>query len=105
MTETIPLCEAVALAEDTPMRIHPPGGEAMMLCRHRGVVHALADTCSHGMASLSEGEIEDGKIFCPFHGGSFDLATGQPVDRPCTLPVKRFLVEERGGLIVLLKDA
>jgi nitrite reductase/ring-hydroxylating ferredoxin subunit len=105
MTETIILCAAQALAEDSPLRIHPPGGEPMMLCRHRGAVHALSDTCSHGMASLSEGDVEDGKIFCPFHGGSFDLATGQPVDKPCTLPIKRFAVEERQGMVVLLKDA
>lgn len=86
------------------MRFHPLGSEPIMLCRHRGVVHALADTCSHGMASLSDGEVEDGKIFCPFHGGSFDLSTGQPVDRPCTIPVKRFAVAERAGMIVLVKD-
>lgn len=104
MTETLDLCAAASLAEDAPVRVHPPGGEPIMLCRHRGIVHALSDTCSHGMASLSEGEVEDGKIICPFHGGSFDLATGQAVDRPCTLPVKRFAVEERAGMIVLVKE-
>ena len=28
---------------------------------------ATDDVCSHGEASLAEGEIEDGEIVCPFH--------------------------------------
>ena len=35
------------------------------------------DICTHGNASSSEGEIEEGKVYCPFHDGAFDIRTGK----------------------------
>ena len=36
-----------------------------------GQFFATDDTCTHGNASLSEGEIEEGEIYCPFHDGIY----------------------------------
>ncbi|MDO8314161.1 MAG: non-heme iron oxygenase ferredoxin subunit [Rugosibacter sp.] len=54
---------------------------------------ATADNCTHGVASLSEGYLNGDVIECPFHGGSFNFRTGEPVDAPCTIPLECFKVE------------
>jgi p-cumate 2,3-dioxygenase ferredoxin component len=38
---------------------------------------ATEDRCSHGDASLSEGDIDGDEIICPFHLGRFDIRSGR----------------------------
>ncbi|MBN2366400.1 MAG: non-heme iron oxygenase ferredoxin subunit [Calditrichaeota bacterium] len=58
---------------------------------------AIDDTCSHEEASLSEGEIEDGKIECPLHGAQFDIRTGKNLTLPAVLPVRNYPVKVENG--------
>lgn len=53
-------------------------------------VYATHDICTHGMARLSEGYLEDGQIECPLHQGLFDVKTGAAIALPCTEGVKTF---------------
>ena len=43
-------------------------------------VYAIADTCSHGRASLTGGEFyaDEYLLECPKHGSTFDVRTGVP---------------------------
>jgi len=50
------------------------------------------DTCTHGDASLAEGEIEGDEIVCPFHLGKFDIRTGDVTAAPCSEPIKTYQV-------------
>jgi len=95
------------LEEGEIRRVSVPGYEPLALCRSGGRLHLFADTCSHGMASLSEGDVADGQVFCPFHGGGFDVATGMPTERPCTIPIKVYALVERDGTVLIdeKKDA
>lgn len=52
-----------------------------------GSLHAISDTCTHQQVSLSEGEVEDGRIECWLHGSAFDLRTGHPDSLPAVVPV------------------
>ncbi|MFD7924090.1 Rieske 2Fe-2S domain-containing protein [Streptomyces sp. NPDC059740] len=49
-------------------------------------VHALADRCSHLSGPLSDGEIADGCVTCPWHGSVFRLSDGWNVKGPATAP-------------------
>lgn len=60
-------------------------------------VHAIADTCSHAEASLSEGELFGTDVECPRHGAEFDIATGAAVSLPATKPVAAYPVEVVDG--------
>ncbi|GAA2410861.1 hypothetical protein GCM10010420_44640 [Streptomyces glaucosporus] len=51
-----------------------------------GTVHALADRCSHMAGPLSQGEVVDGCVRCPWHGSTFRLADGWNVRGPATSP-------------------
>ncbi len=55
-----------------------------------GSFYAVADTCTHEEASLSEGTVEDDTIECPKHGAVFHLPTGDVRSLPATKPVATF---------------
>jgi nitrite reductase/ring-hydroxylating ferredoxin subunit len=54
------------------------------------------DICTHGLVFLSGGEVEDGQIFCPLHGGAFDIRTGKATAQPCRIPLKTYRVVQLG---------
>ncbi|MEO8845037.1 MAG: FAD-dependent oxidoreductase [Kofleriaceae bacterium] len=53
-------------------------GEAVVLVRDAGRLHAVGATCTHYGGPLAEGTVTDGAIHCPWHHACFDLATGHP---------------------------
>jgi len=55
-----------------------------------GEIFVTDDRCTHGPGMLSDGCIEDGKIECDFHGGEFDIRTGEAVTAPCMVPIKTY---------------
>ena len=63
---------------------------AVAIYNLEGEYFATSDVCTHGQAFLSEGDIRGDEIVCPFHEGSFDIRTGEPVDPPCVIPLERY---------------
>lgn len=74
-------------------------GQDLMLVRVDGQVFALEDLCTHEVAPLSEGFVEDGCIECPLHQGMFDLATGDAVKAPCVEPVRAYPVRVTEAMV------
>lgn len=66
-------------------------------------VFAVADTCSHSDASLSEGDVNDFKIECWLHGAEFDLRSGEVVTPPATQPLKKYEVLRDGDAITIME--
>ena len=64
-------------------------------------VFAIADTCSHSDASLSEGEVNNFKIECWLHGAEFDLRTGEVATPPASIPVETFEVNRNGDELTI----
>lgn len=60
------------------------GTTAVMLVRRGDVVHALKETCSHAGGPLSQGELKDDTITCPWHFSTFRLADGAVVHGPAS---------------------
>ena len=52
--------------------------------------HVLADTCPHLAAPMSDGELVDGELVCPWHGSTFRLDDGAVVHGPATAPLPCF---------------
>ena len=96
---------AICKLEDVPeggvLRVELPDGRALAVYQWEGQFYCTDDLCSHGEASLSDGEIEDGLIVCPFHMGSFCIKTGEPRDAPCSVPIRTYRVTVSDGEIVL----
>ena len=71
------------------------------ICRSGGELYAIDNLCTHELAFLSDGFIENGAIECPLHQGRFDLKTGAPLCPPVSEPVKVYrLFREDGNVYV-----
>src|SRR5205807_8361067 len=68
---TAALADAELPAEQP--RLAEVAGTRVVLVRHRGKIHALAEICSHLGGPLSEGRLHDGSIVCPWHSSRFAL--------------------------------
>jgi 3-phenylpropionate/trans-cinnamate dioxygenase ferredoxin component len=86
------------LADDAalPARL---GNRRIALYRLDGKVHALDDVCTHALALLSRGFIENGAVECPLHGARFDIATGRCLAPPATVDLRVHEVRIEGGEI------
>lgn len=103
MTTTSPLTPLCAVA-DVPTggcrRIALPGRPPLAVFRIDSGIHVTDDTCTHGDASLCDGEIEDGLVECPYHQGAFDIATGKPAGAPCTIALRVYPVQVQDGQVL-----
>ena len=81
------------------------GESDICLVRLGGKYFAMDDRCTHAEAMLSAGELDDGEIMCPLHGARFNLATGEAVTPPATVPVRTHEVKVEGDeILVRLSD-
>jgi nitrite reductase/ring-hydroxylating ferredoxin subunit/uncharacterized membrane protein len=62
-------------------------------------VHVLADRCSHMSGPLSDGELADGCLTCPWHGSVFRLADGSVARGPATAPQPTFQTRVVAGAV------
>ena len=89
-----------SLIEGKPVSVEV-NGVSVCVARVGEEVFAVADTCSHSEASLSEGEVSGFKIECWLHGAEFDLRTGEALTPPATAPLKTFSVKRNGNQVVI----
>lgn len=87
--ELQPGMAARVVVGDTPVAVVNVGGS----------FYAIADTCSHEEASLSEGDVIDDEIECPKHGAVFHVPTGEVRALPATKPVATFATSIEGDEI------
>ena len=64
-------------------------------------VFAVADTCTHSDASLSEGDVTGFKIECWLHGAEFVLRTGEALTPPAVAPIKVYPVIVDGDSVTV----
>lgn len=79
------------LVRNKPVRLEK-NGKSICVARIGDEVFAIDDTCTHGQASLSEGEVTGFRIECWLHGAEFDLRTGEVMSLPATQAVKTYQV-------------
>lgn len=53
-----------------------PSGKEIALFNIDGSIHALENACPHMGGPLSEGEIDNGCVTCPWHGWQFNIKNG-----------------------------
>ena len=77
------------------------GDKDVCVARIGEEVFAVADTCTHSDASLSEGDLNNYKIECWLHGAEFDLRTGEAVTPPAVAPLETFEVRRDGDTVTI----
>ena len=89
-----------SLIEGIPVAVDV-NGTAVCVARVGEEVFAVADTCTHSDASLSEGEVSGFKIECWLHGAEFDLRSGAALTPPATQALQSFKVQRNGNQLVI----
>ena len=89
---------AADLPGDKPVRVML-GEVPVVVIRAGGRVHALADRCSHMSGPLSDSDLQDGCVTCPWHGSVFRIADGSVARGPATAAQPAFETREVAGAI------
>jgi nitrite reductase/ring-hydroxylating ferredoxin subunit len=96
---------AADLPDASPVR-QMVGETPIVLVRAGRELHALADRCSHMSGPLSDSDLADGCLTCPWHGSVFRVADGSVARGPATAPQPAFQTQVVAGMIqVRLPDA
>lgn len=88
------------LVEGKPVLIEKDG-KSICVARVGSEIFAVADTCTHSEASLSEGDISGFKIECWLHGAEFDLRTGEALTLPANIPLETYAVKIDGNSVTV----
>jgi nitrite reductase/ring-hydroxylating ferredoxin subunit len=80
------------------------GEELVAIYNINGTYYATEARCTHGMADLADGTLEDDVIECNFHFGAFHVPSGKAVQPPCFIPIKTFKTEVRDGQVYVDLD-
>jgi NADPH-dependent 2,4-dienoyl-CoA reductase/sulfur reductase-like enzyme/nitrite reductase/ring-hydroxylating ferredoxin subunit len=93
----IPLTQ---LQDDRAVRVEVDN-EPILLVKHHGTVHAFSADCPHAGAPLEEGTVCNGHIVCPWHKGSFEIATGKVLQPPALTGLDRYPVTVENGDVMV----
>ncbi|TWT99776.1 Assimilatory nitrite reductase [NAD(P)H] small subunit [Botrimarina colliarenosi] len=81
MSDFITVCRVGEIAEGEGRTV-TVGDRLVAVFLVKGAYQAIDDLCPHQGASLGAGCVEDGEVFCPWHGWRFRLADGKWADNP-----------------------
>ena len=92
MAELVQAMKLSDLAEGTISTIDLNGSH-ILLSKIGGEVYAVSGTCTHEETDLGMGFLLEDRVICPLHLSQFDLKTGEVMNPPATVPLKRFNVK------------
>ena len=97
----------VANLDEVPpgeMKIVELDGEEIVVANVDGGFFAFNNTCTHRGGPLGEGLLMGDVVECPFHGGQFNVRTGEVVSAPPEEPVQTYAVQVDGDEIKVAKE-
>lgn len=103
MTELIVLCKTCDVKEGEPFQVVIDDLSPLAVYEFEAGYYVTSDICTHGMAFMTEGEQDGNEIECPFHGGAFNLVTGEALSMPCNIPLATYQVIVGGENICIEK--
>jgi NAD(P)H-dependent nitrite reductase small subunit len=71
-------------------------GKKIALFNVEGSFYAIDDTCTHRGGPLSDGVLDEKEVTCPWHGGRFDVTTGEVLGSPAPKSVARYNARVEG---------
>lgn len=76
-------------------------GRRVLVVNLDGAFRAWDGTCTHEEADLSTGFLLGERVTCPLHLSQFDLTTGEAVNPPATVGLKKYnVIVENGEVFV-----
>lgn len=75
--------------------------EEILLSRVDNTYYATQAICTHAYGMLDLGDLYGHEIECPFHGGRFDVRTGEATHEPAEEPLKTYAVKFEGSDVLV----
>ena len=95
------LCATDDVDSGESLRLELDGFPPLAIFNLDGEFFVMDDTCTHGEASLCDGDIEDGEVECPWHNARFCIKSGRALTFPATEPQKIYRVRVKDGVVWL----
>ena len=83
-------------------------GQKLLLANVAGTFYAIQRKCPHMGFDLCKGTLHDGQVTCRMHGATFDLKTGEAVEKAKLLflktqpkPARMFPVKVEGERVMI----
>ena len=97
------ICPLKALAVNSIQKFEVDG-HPVAIYNIDGIVYATDDTCTHGMSSLSKGELDGDVVECSLHFGAFHVPSGKAVGLPCSIALKTYRTEVREDVVHIYRE-
>ena len=94
------VCDEGQLDDGETLRV-TRDGDIVAIARQGDKVYAFQEFCTHRYGPLSEGELQDHQVICPWHRSCFDIRTGKVVEGPAKVDLKTYEAAIRGGKILI----
>lgn len=89
---------AQSIPDGEMMAVQVAGGN-IALYNLGGEFFATSNICTHALAFLTDGWLEDGIIECPLHAGKFDVRSGRGLGAPISCDLPTFPTRIEAGII------
>lgn len=99
MSQWVNVTAEAALPEGARECVQVEDGRQLVIARVDSEIVAFEDRCSHEDLPLSDGDIVDGEVVCPYHGATFCLKTGEATAAPAYEPITVFPVRIVDGVV------
>jgi len=99
----VPVLGESELRENELQRV-TANGMPVLLVRRGERIYAIGETCAHLGGPLSEGQLEDTSVRCPWHGSCFSLEDGRVLEGPSVHAQPVLDVRIRNGQIEVRKS-
>ncbi len=96
MGRLIKVAEATDIPPGTAKAVEADGHK-IALFNSGGGYYAIDDVCTHRGGTLSEGEVKDTVVTCPWHGATYDITTGNVLGPPAPEGVVSYRVQVDGN--------
>ena len=100
-----PIARTSEVDPDYALQVQVEGRSPLAVVCLNGEYFVMDDTCTHGDASMADGEIVGCEIECPFHAGRFDIRTGAATTYPCTKALMIYPVKVENDQVFAALDA
>ncbi len=77
MAEFVTVAKVPEVAPGQLKHVEPNGDTQICLANVDGTIYAIGGECTHSGGPLGEGDLDGNIVTCPWHGGTFDVTSGE----------------------------